>query len=209
MSTRHITEYAVAGTLAAFAVAGPVRAQDTTITETGPNGQVTTTTETTRTTKTTKAPPSANGTRTTVRTPGGTTISVTVNDQSVPFAEDSGPVMLGGRVMVPLRGVVEKLGGSLHLEPSSKSITGAQPETQKQFRLKIGSVSAVANGQQMTLDTPPRVIHGVTYVPLRFISEAMGADVRWDNASHTVVIASAGRAARVSTGTAGSAVTAP
>lgn len=165
----------------------------------------------TETTTTYQAPPPAAkpGTSVTAQTPEGTTITVTVNDQSVPFANEAGPVMLGGRVMVPLRGVVERLGGNLHLEAATKSITGAHPDTEKQFRLKIGSRNAVANGRQVTLDAPPRVIRGTTYVPLRFISEAMGADIRWDNARRTVVIASAGREAEVKTGAATSAVTTP
>ena len=53
------------------------------------------------------------------------------------------------------------------------------------------------NGKDRTLHTPPRVVHGVTYVPLRFVSEALGADVRWDSDKHTVTIMADGYTADV------------
>ena len=143
----------------------------------------------------------ANG-KTEVRTApnGDTVITVTVNEEPVAFETAAAPRMIGGRVMVPLRGVVERLGGDIKYEAASKVITGAHSGTSNQFRLRIGSSEGLLNGKQMVLDAPPRVIGGVTYVPLRFVSEAMGAQVSWDNARRTVVIEAAGNVAEVKTG---------
>lgn len=128
---------------------------------------------------------------------GSTVITVTVNNEKVAFAENAMPVMIGGRVLVPLRGVVERLGGNVQYDADSKVITGAQSNLAKQFRLRVGSDEALMNGQNMSLDSPPRVINGTTYVPLRFVSEALGADVRWDNAKHVVTIMADGYSAEV------------
>jgi hypothetical protein len=101
--------------------------------------------------------------------------------------------------MVPLRGVVERLGGTIQYDAATRVITGAQSNLEKQFRLRVGSNQALVNGKEQTLDTPAREIHGVTYVPLRFVSEALGADVRWDSAKRTVTILADGYSADVKT----------
>lgn len=170
---------------ALFAITAPVWAQGTVVTDD-------------KTQTTVQAP--ANGT-TEVRTApnGDTVITVTVNDEAVAFNE-APPRMIGGRVMVPLRGVVERLGGTIQYDAKSKVITGGHEANNKQFRLRVGSAEALVNGAQQSLDTSPRVLSGVTYVPLRFVSEAMGANVSWDNTKHTVVIEAAGNVAEVKTG---------
>ncbi len=140
-------------------------------------------------------------TKTVTRKPDGSSvINVTVNKESVNFAETARPVMLSGRVMVPLRGVVERLGGNVLYDAKSKVVTGAHEGTSNQFRLRVGKPEALLNGKQMDLDAPPRVIAGVTYVPLRFVSEAMGAEVTWDKTRNTVVIEAGDRQAEVKTG---------
>ncbi len=128
---------------------------------------------------------------------GSTVISVTVNNEKVAFPNEAMPVMVRGRVLVPLRGVVERLGGTIQYDATSKVITGGQANLEKQFRLRVGSDEALMNGQNMALDAPPRVLNGITYVPLRFISEALGADVRWDNANRVVTIMADGYSADV------------
>lgn len=171
---------------AMIALTAPVWAQGTVVTD-----------DKTQTTVT--AP--ANG-KTEVRTApnGDTVITVTVDDAPVVFEQTAAPRMIGGRVMVPLRGVVEKLGGEIKYESATKVITGAHAASSSQFRLRVGSPEALLNGNPMNLDANPRVIGGVTYVPLRFVSEAMGAQVVWDAARRTVVIAASGNVAEVKTG---------
>lgn len=158
------------------------------------------------TTTTSTTHDTTNGTTTTTVTThpndegnGPTTITVTVNKEPIRFPENGRPRMLGGRVMVPLRGVIERLGGSVLYDAATQVITGAHPGTSDQFRLRVGSDQALVNGKNVTLDTPPRVIAGTTYVPLRFVSEALGAQVSWDNANHTVVISAAGNETTVKT----------
>ena len=171
---------------AILTISAPVWAQGTVVTDDKTNTTV-------------KAP--ANG-KTEVRTMpnGDTVITVTVDDAPVMFAPTAVPMMIDGRVMVPLRGVVEKLGGEIKYESATKVITGAHEASSSQFRLRVGSPEALLNGKPMNLDASPRVVRGVTYVPLRFVSEAMGAQVVWDAARRTVVIAASGNVAEVKTG---------
>ncbi len=143
----------------------------------------------------------ANG-KTEVRTApnGDTVITVTVDDAPVVFEKTSAPRMVGGRVLVPLRGVVEKLGGDIQYDPLTKVISGAQASKSMQFRLRVGSSEALLNGNATAMDSKPLIVGGVTYVPLRFVSEAMGAQVIWDAVRRTVVIAASGNVAEVKPG---------
>ena len=54
--------------------------------------------------------------------------------------------------------------------------------------LQINNTIARINDKIVTLDAPPTIINGRTMVPIRFISEAFGATVDWDNATRTVTI---------------------
>lgn len=49
-------------------------------------------------------------------------------------------------------------------------------------------VSLILNGKQAELQNPPVIIDGNTYVPLRFVSESLGASVEWDNTKRVVTI---------------------
>lgn len=143
--------------------------------------------------------PPGSTTRVRVTPEGDQVITVTVNEEPVQFAQARRPVMMGGRVFVPLRGVIERLGGNVLWDPGDRVVTGAHPATKNQFRIRVGSDEALLNGRKMALDAPPRVVNGTTYVPLRFVSEALGARVRWDNATRAVIITADGAAAAVHT----------
>lgn len=61
---------------------------------------------------------------------------------------------------------------------------------QQNVELTVGSRQAHVNGVPKLLDVPAFTINNRTMVPLRFISESLGADVRWDNATQTILIGS-------------------
>jgi hypothetical protein len=109
---------------------------------------------------------------------------VVVDGRVVNF--DQPPIVTGGRVLVPLRGVFEQLGASVEWNPATNVITALRGTTRVQ--LVIGSRQASVNGQPVTLDAPPLVVGGRTLVPLRFVSEAMGARVDYDYATGTVSV---------------------
>ncbi|MFN8607949.1 MAG: stalk domain-containing protein [Vulcanimicrobiota bacterium] len=99
---------------------------------------------------------------------------------------DQPPIMLGGRVMVPLRGIFESLGASVRFEPATSRIVASRGS--QSVQLTLGSNQAVVNGQAVTLDSPAATVGGRTMVPLRFVSEALGTEVRWQEATQTVYL---------------------
>ncbi len=116
-------------------------------------------------------------------------INVTVDGDVVSFAGQQ-PVQRFGSVLVPLRGVFEKLGASVAYDGASKTILAIKGNTS--VTLQIGASAAQVNGQTRTLSSPAQAVSGTTLVPLRFVSEALGAQVKWSAASRTVVIATNG-----------------
>ncbi len=111
-------------------------------------------------------------------------IRVIVNGEELAF--DVPPVEVGGRLLVPLRGVFERLGATVLWEPAAQRIT-ATTATRK-IELVMGRREAAVDGKMVILDTPPMSVGGRTMVPLRFVSEALGAYVQWQAATRTVLI---------------------
>jgi len=114
------------------------------------------------------------------------TIQVTVNDKAVVF--DSPPVIEKGRTLVPLRAICESLGATVEWDGRTNTVTAIKDSTT--VKLTIGKTIAYKNGVAVKLDVPARIINNRTMVPVRFVGEAMGADVAWDGATQTVAVSS-------------------
>lgn len=115
----------------------------------------------------------------------GGPIQVFVNNRAIDF-NGVPPIQSGSRVLVPLRGVLEALGATVDFDSATQTVFAVRGATQMQLR--IGSTQATVNGQSSTLDVPAQARLGRTFVPLRFVSEALGATVNYDSARRTVTI---------------------
>jgi hypothetical protein len=113
-------------------------------------------------------------------------VSVTVNGN--PLNLSPAPTERAGRVFVPLRGVFENLGASVVYEGGVINASGRGHT----ISLKIGSQQATVDGQQQTIDVAPFIIGASTYVPLRFVSQALGAVVNYDGSHNLVAISTNG-----------------
>lgn len=112
-------------------------------------------------------------------------ISVTVGGSQIEFSGQQ-PVKRGERVLVPLRGVFEKLGATVNYDESARTVTAKDGQTDVQ--LTVGSRRALVDGKPITLDTPVRERRGSVLVPLRFVSENLGAQVDYDKTSGVVAL---------------------
>jgi Copper amine oxidase N-terminal domain len=112
-------------------------------------------------------------------------ISVRVNGNSVAFA-DTHPQRRDGRVLVPLRGVLEEIGADISWNEATQTVKAHMG--QRDIQLTLGSNTAMVNGQSVGLRVPAMRIGGSTMVPLRFIGEALGASVDWDEPRQQVSI---------------------
>lgn len=111
----------------------------------------------------------------------------TVYLNGVPQAPLSTPPYLkDGKTMVPLRIITEVLGGKAEWNADTKEVKITFDD--KVVSMVIGSNIAIVNGQALSLDTPPEIKEGTTFVPLRFISEAFGFTVEWVESTKTAKI---------------------
>ena len=86
--------------------------------------------------------------------------------------------------MVPLRFISEALGEKVDWNGDTKTvIIGDNKAT-----LKIGSNEINAAGKTITIDSPAVIKNSRTFVPLRAISEILGAKVEWNGETRTVSI---------------------
>jgi hypothetical protein len=113
-------------------------------------------------------------------------VQVVVNGQAMTF--DQPPVEQAGRVFVPLRSIFEQLGASVVYQSGTINAT----QGSRTVTLQIGSTQATVNGQVQTLDAPPFVDGARTLVPLRFVAQALGATVNWNDNTSTVTIRGGG-----------------
>jgi hypothetical protein len=114
-------------------------------------------------------------------------INVFVDGTVVNFAGVP-PTNQGGRLLVPLRGVFEALGAQVDYNAATRTIDALRGNTRLQ--LTIGSSTAFVNGAPVRLDAPAQTSLGRTLVPLRFVGEALGAQVNWDANTQSVIITS-------------------
>lgn len=109
---------------------------------------------------------------------------VVLNGEKLSF--DVPPIIENGRTLVPLRSVFEALGADILWDDATQTVTATKGTLT--ITLKIGVGTAFVNNKAVSLDVPGRIVDGRTLVPLRFVSEAMGCDVGWDDESQTVII---------------------
>lgn len=102
-------------------------------------------------------------------------IKVQLNGETLKFGAP--PIQQNGSVLVPFRAIFEALGLKVEWDPKTQTIRGSKPGML--IKLKTGSTAAEINGQQKKLTAAPSNIKGSTYVPLRFIGEAVDAKVSW------------------------------
>ena len=87
-------------------------------------------------------------------------------------------------MLIPLRVVSEELNAKVDFDKSTQKISVNYGD--KAIILTPGSVKASVNDESRVLDVAPRMVGGTTYVPLRFIGEALGAKVDYKPGSVTI-----------------------
>ncbi|MNW32169.1 Protease inhibitor precursor [compost metagenome] len=114
-------------------------------------------------------------------------VKVTVDGNTVNFP-DAKPVLESSRVLIPVRFVSEALGAKV----GYKDRTVTVEQNSKVISLKVDSKNVSVAGKNVVLDVPARIQESRTYVPLRFVSEALGATVQYADQTVTITTATGG-----------------
>ncbi len=114
----------------------------------------------------------------------GTAMAIDANPMVV-------PVIRSGRTLVPVRSLVQALGGTVTWNAATRAITIKLED--KIIELTIDNPAAMVNGKVVPIDadrtvTPVILSGGRTMIPLRFVSEQLGASVSWNAKTHEITI---------------------
>lgn len=120
--------------------------------------------------------------------------ALTVSKYGIPEAKtiESAPVLKDGRTYLPIRAVVEALGGTLSWDASTQKIGIAQGKIA--IDLWVNKPTAKVNGTDKPIDSSNTKVapyissEGRTMVPVRFVSENLGAKVNFEQSTQTITI---------------------
>jgi len=96
------------------------------------------------------------------------------------------PIIIDGHLLVSLCTIPKVLGATADWNNVTRGITLYRNSVT--IRLIAGNTRMMINGSPASLDTPPTIVNGTTFVSLRAITEAFGATVRWDGDNQVVYI---------------------
>ena len=96
------------------------------------------------------------------------------------------PIILNSRTLLPVRAVVEEIGGTVTWDGETQKVT--LTHSKNTIELVIGNTVATLNGNANTLDVAPQIINDRTMLPIRFIIESFGYEVGWIEETRVVTI---------------------
>lgn len=110
--------------------------------------------------------------------------SVFVNGEKVNF--DNPPLLINSRTMIPARAVFEKLGFSVDWESETQTVIINRNNTK--IRIEQNKNGFLKDGVYIYSDMPSINFESRIYLPLRAISEALGCNINYDDATGNVLI---------------------
>jgi len=116
---------------------------------------------------------------------GATHTRLVINHEEI-VGLDVPPIIINNRVMVPARGVFERVGGRVEWNQNHRQVTVYHGSDV--LIMTINETVAWRNGEPVMMDDPPIIHNNRTMIPLRFTSEAFGFFVDWDSAGRAAII---------------------
>ncbi|MDO4563643.1 MAG: copper amine oxidase N-terminal domain-containing protein [Clostridia bacterium] len=96
------------------------------------------------------------------------------------------PIIQNGRTLVPIRAIIEAMGGSVDWNDAERKITlNANGHT---VVMRLGEKEFTVDGQTKQMDIAPDIINDRTMLPICFAAENLGCQVEWINSSREIVI---------------------
>ena len=128
-----------------------------------------------------------------------------------PISTDTVPVIVQSRTLLPIRAIIEAIGGQISWNAEDRLVTidvngkniklsmlnpvyvehlvySGESGGMVALGLYEGSKTMLVNGQANTNDVPAMIINDRTFMPLRFIAENAGCKVDWYDEKKEVVI---------------------
>ena len=114
-------------------------------------------------------------------------ITVIVDGENIIF--DQPPVNINGRVLVPIRPVVEKMGCLVEWDDETETVYVNEPHISiEKTAVKADFINVYVNNEQIVFDDPPIILNGRTLIPIRYVVEKLGYTAEWDGDLQIVYI---------------------
>ena len=118
-------------------------------------------------------------------------VTVRVDGVEIAFPDAKPYINEDNRTMVPVRFVSEALGFNVEWDNDTRTVIITDIAREKyRLLMPIGSKTVTLNGQEKLMDTAAVILNSRTFVPVRFVSEYLGAFVSWDEKTRVVSIIS-------------------
>ena len=118
-------------------------------------------------------------------------LRVVVNGSKLEFPDEQPFIDENGRTQTPARFIGEALGATVTWDGNEKKAIFSLAETT--LAIYIGKKEYDVNGVKKQMDTEALLLGGRTFVPARYVAEALGATVDWDASIRTVYIITKGK----------------
>lgn len=117
-------------------------------------------------------------------------VKVVLNNEEIHF--DAEPFIEDGRTLVPIRAITEAMGCDVDWNSASSTALIKNAESSVSIQIGGTTIKVTDNLSEeityVTLDVPAKIYEDRTYVPLRAVSEAFGADVDWNGDARLITI---------------------
>ncbi len=113
-------------------------------------------------------------------------MSVDGIEMEVDEGRETSPILINGRSMVPIRSIVEVMGGDIKWDGDSQKITMAARDNK--IEMWINKKDIMVNGKKEAMDVAPVIQNSRTFLPIRFVGENLRCKVDWINSTKEIVI---------------------
>lgn len=112
-------------------------------------------------------------------------ISVWVEGEQAQLGGEA-PIIERGTTLVPAESILDELDFEVSWDAKGKVVTGTKDKLVISFQ--VGKQTAVVNGTELPLLTGPKLVGKTVYVPLRFVSEVAGYEVKWNSKQRAISV---------------------
>lgn len=99
---------------------------------------------------------------------------------------DAAPYISNNRTFVPVRFIVEGFGGQVDYDSNTKVVSINY--NNNNILIPIGSNTIEVNGKNMEIDAPAVIKNNRTFIPIRFVAEALGMQIDYNSSNREITI---------------------
>ncbi len=111
-------------------------------------------------------------------------IAVVLDGKLMKLQDDA--VIRNQFTLMPFRELLQGIGATFTWDEVNRKVTAKTKDTV--LELTIDSKTAYVNGKSVVLEAPAQLVNQRTYMPARFVADALGANVKWDAESKLALL---------------------